>query len=247
MTPRQGELITGRIPVLECLRAGKRPARKLFLLAGGNGLDELRDAARAAKITIEDRPRKELDDLAGEGVHQGAVLKAAPLPLLDLALWLKHNDTPASVCLVLDSIEDPHNFGAILRTASAFGADAVIFAKDRAAPLSPAALKAAAGAAEYLNLIQVTNIARALDTLKENNYWTAALDADAPQDLWQARLDGRIALVIGNEGEGIRRLVRAQCDFAIRIPIQGPISSLNASVSAALALAECIRQQKKTP
>lgn len=238
---RQGELVTGRIPVMECLRARRRSARKLYLLNSGRGLDDLRAAAKG--VPTVDATRDELDRISGEQVHQGVVLQAAPLPLIDLSVWLERSTTPDAFCVVLDEIEDPHNFGAIVRSAAALGAAAVVFGKDRAAPLSPSALKAAAGAMEYVPLIQVTNISRALDELKKANFWCAALDADAEKDLWHADLKGRTAVVIGNEGEGLRRLVRETCDFSLRIPIGGPISSLNASVSAALALAECARQR----
>lgn len=239
--PRQGELITGRIPVLECLKARRRPARKLFVLGTGKGLDEIREAAK--NLQIVEANRDLLDKISGEQVHQGVVLQAAPLPLIDLSVWIERSPAEA-FCAVLDEIEDPHNFGAIVRSAAALGAAGVIFGKDRAAPLSPAALKSAAGAMEHMPLIQVTNISRAVDELKKANFWCAALDADGEKDLWHADLKGRTAVVIGNEGEGLRRLVRESCDFAVRIPISGPITSLNASVSAALALAECARQRQ---
>lgn len=239
--PRQGETITGRIPVLECLRARRRSPRKLHLLASGRGLEELRAAAQG--VPTQECTREELDRIAGEAMHQGVVLQAAPLPLLDLSVWIERTADPQAFCAVLDEIEDPHNFGAIVRSAAALGASGVIFGRDRAAPLSPAALKAAAGAMEHIPLIQVTNIARALEDLKQHGFWCAALDAEADKELWRADLTGRLALAVGNEGEGLRRLVREKCDYALRIPISGPITSLNASVSTALALAECARQR----
>lgn len=238
--PRQGELVTGRIPVLECLKARRRPGRKLFLLETGKGLEEIREAAKGVPTVSANRDV--LDRISGEQVHQGVVLQAGPLPLIDLSVWIGRAAGDA-FCVVLDEVEDPHNFGAIVRSAAALGAAGVIFGKDRAAPLSPAALKSAAGAMEHVPLVQVTNIARAVDELKKANFWCAALDADGEKDLWHADLKGRCAIVIGNEGEGLRRLVRESCDFAVRIPISGPITSLNASVSAALALAECARQR----
>jgi 23S rRNA (guanosine2251-2'-O)-methyltransferase len=234
-------LVLGRIPVLEALRARKRTPRKLWLLDGAQGVEGLLEAAGA--VTVKRCDRRTLDDKAGGAVHQGVVLEATPLPALDLQEWLGR-DLPADcVAVVLDGVEDPHNFGAIARTASATGAASVVFAKDRAAPLSPAALKSAAGAMEYVDLIEVTNIARSLERLKEAGFWTAALDASGDQSLWDADLKGRIALVIGGEGGGVRRLVLETCDFRLRIPIAGPITSLNASVSAGIALAECLRQR----
>ncbi len=233
--------IAGRIPVLESLRAGKRQARRLFLLRGAKGLDAIREAA--AGIPIEERPRAELDQLAAGTQHQGVVLEATALPLLTLEGWLEKPLPPDAVIAVLDEIEDPHNFGAIVRSASALGAHGVLFGKRRAAPISLASCKTAAGAMEHMDLVEVTNIARGLEQIKEAGFWVAGFDADAPQTLWEADLSGRVALVIGSEGKGIRRLVGEKCDYHLRIPIDGPITSLNASVSAALALAECLRQR----
>jgi len=146
--------------------------------------------------------------------------------------------------VALDGVEDPHNFGAIVRSAAACGACAVLFGKDRAAPISAVSVKSAAGGMEYVDLVQATNLVRSLDALKKAGCWIAALDAEAPQDLWDADLTGRIVLVIGSEGKGIRRLVNEHCDLHLRIPLRGPITSLNASVSAAIALAECLRQRR---
>jgi len=144
-------------------------------------------------------------------------------------------------------VQDPHNLGAVVRSAAACGAAGVLFAKDRSAPLSPAAVKAAAGAMEYVDLVQATNLARALGVLKKAGFWVAGLEAEGAKVLWDADLGGRMALVVGSEGKGIRRLVREQCDLLVRIPLTGPITSLNASVSAGIALAECVRQRRGTP
>ncbi|MFO7973791.1 MAG: 23S rRNA (guanosine(2251)-2'-O)-methyltransferase RlmB [Candidatus Hydrogenedentota bacterium] len=234
--------IAGRIPVLECLRAKKRPARRLFVLASAKGLDEIIE--EAGGIPVEERSRKELDDLVEGAVHQGVVLEAEPLSRMNEKKWVTRDFPADAIAVVLDGIEDPHNFGAIVRSASALGALGVFFAKRHAAPLSIATFKSAAGAMEYIDLVEVTNIARALNTLKDAGFWVAGLDADAPQTLWEADLSGKTALVIGSEGKGMRRLVRESCDFVVRIPLIGPITSLNASVSAAIALAECRRQRR---
>lgn len=233
--------IIGRNPVLESLRAGKRRARRLFALRDGKGLEAI--AAAAAGIPIEWRNRAELDKLAPGAVHQGVILEAEPIPLLPVEQWLKQAHPADAYVVVLDCIEDPHNFGAIVRSAAACGAHAVIFAKDRSAPISPASIKSAAGAMEYIDLVVAVNLVRALEGLKKAGYWVAGLEADAPLNLWEGDLKGRVALVIGSEGKGIRRLVREHCDFLLRIPLTGPISSLNASVSAAVALVECMRQR----
>ncbi|MBI3118943.1 MAG: RNA methyltransferase, partial [Candidatus Hydrogenedentes bacterium] len=195
--------------MLEALRAGKRPARKLFLLRGGQGLEEIRAAAGA--VLVEELPRPELDRLTEATQHQGAVLWADPLPVQELREWLaRAKDGPV---VVLDEVEDPQNFGAIIRSAAALGASAVLFGKDRAAPLSTAAVKAAAGAAEYVDLVQVTNIARALEQLRAAGHWITGLDAAGDRLLWELDFRGRIALVVGSEGKGMRRLVREKCDY----------------------------------
>ena len=234
-------MIIGRIPVLEALRAGKRTAHRLYVLESARDIEAIR--AAAGGTPLEALSRRELDSRAGGENHQGVILEVSPLPRLQLDEWLEKCTDPEAFLVVLDEIEDPQNFGAITRSAAACGAVAVLFGKDRAAPVSPAAAKAAAGAFEHVDLIQVPNIPRALDQLKAGGFWVAGLAGDAPQVLWEGRLTGRIALVIGNEGRGMRRLVQSKCDLLLRIPMTGAITSLNASVSAGIALAECRRQR----
>lgn len=236
------ELVIGRIPVAECLRAQKRIARRLFLLSGAKDLRAIEDAAQ--QVPVSKCSRKELDKIAQNSNHQGVILEADPLPVLRAEDWVQGDFPESCVVLALDGVEDPHNFGAAVRSAAACNASAVLFAKDRSAPISPASVKSAAGAMEYIDLVRATNLVRALDALKEQGFWVAGLDAESETNLWDADLKGRIVLVIGSEGRGIRRLVREHCDLHLRIPIAGPISSLNASVSAAVALVECLRQQQ---
>lgn len=233
--------IAGRIPVLECLRAGRRAARRLYLLRDAKGLDSLRHAARG--IPIEEHDRRRLDQLAGTDMHQGAVLEAEPLPVWTPEDWL---DTPLpdnALAVVLDGIVDPQNFGAIVRSAVAFGASGILFAQDRSAPISTVAVKSAAGAMEYANLICAPNLVRAMKQLKDAGFWIAGLDLEGAVSLWDTDLAGRTALVIGSEGKGMRRLVRDTCDYRLKIPMDGPVGVLNASASAAVALAECARQR----
>jgi 23S rRNA (guanosine2251-2'-O)-methyltransferase len=234
--------VIGRIPVLECLRAKKRIARRLFLLRDAKGLEAIR--AAAGTIPVQECARADLDNLAKGAVHQGVILEADPLPLVSLDRWLQGSVPSDAIVVILDGVEDPHNFGAIVRSASACAASAVVFGKDRSAPLSSAAMKSAAGAMEYIDLIEVTNLVRSVEALKQAGFWIAGLDASAEQDLWDANLKGRIGLVVGSEGKGVRRLMAQHCDFHLRIPLTGPITSLNASVSAAVALAECLRQRR---
>lgn len=241
MSEKEPDIVTGRIPVLECLRAGTRPARKLFVLRGARDLGELR--AAAGTLPVDEVSRADLDRIAQGIPHQGVILRADPLPVYGIKEWLARVERPDAVAVVLDGIEDPHNFGAIVRSASACGAVGALFGKDRAAPISPASLKSAAGAMEHLPLVRVANLSNALELLKKAGFWIAALEADADQLLWEADLTGRIALVIGSEGKGIRRLVYEHCDFRLRVPMTGPITSVNASVCAGIALAECLRQR----
>ncbi len=237
------ERVVGRIPVLECLRAKRRAAQRLHILRQAKGLEPVLAAAEG--ISVEECSKQDLNRLSGGVVHQGVVLEAAPLPIPRLEDWLANGLPQNALVVVLDQVEDPHNFGAIVRSAAACGARAVFFGKDRAAPISPASLKSAAGAMEHIDLLRASNLVRGLDVLRNAGCWAAALDAAAPQDLWEADLTGPTALVIGSEGKGLRRLVRQHCDLALRIPLVGAISSLNASVSAGIALAECLRQRRR--
>ena len=234
-------MVYGRIPVLECLKARRRRPSRLFVLLSAKGMDEVLAAAKG--VPVEHVDRQTLDRMARDGNHQGVVLETGPAPVLDLEDLLEGDLSADAFVVILDSVEDPHNFGAIARSAAACGAAGLIFAKDRSAPLSPTAMKSAAGAMDWLNLVRVTNLARAIEALQKAGFWVAALDADADRTIWDADLSGRIALVVGNEGEGIRRLVREKCDFAVSIPLVGAITSLNASVSAGIALAECRRRR----
>ncbi len=234
--------IPGRIPVLESLRARKRQPHRLFVLDGATDLEPIIQAA--GDITILTETRNRLDDLSGGVTHQGVVLEADPLPVLPADAWAKQDFPPHAVIVALDEIEDPHNFGAIIRSAAACGAHAVLFGKSRAAPITPAAVKAAAGGMEYIDLVRAANLVRALKLLKENGFWLAALEPGGSQRLWESDLSDRIVIVIGSEGKGIRPLVRKTCDFTATIPLQGPITSLNASVTAGIALAECIRRRR---
>jgi 23S rRNA (guanosine2251-2'-O)-methyltransferase len=237
------EIVYGRNAALECLRAQRRTVHRAHLLAGGESLDEFRDAAGG--VELDEASRSDLDRLAKGGVHQGVVLEADPLPRSDAREWLGSGLGRDVIAVLLDSITDPHNLGAIARSAVAFGARALVVPEDRAAPITPAAVKAASGAMEHIDLVSVTNLARTMALMKEHEFWLAALDPGGDRDLWDADLTGRIGLAVGSEGTGLRRLVRESCDFALRIPLSGPMPSLNASVSAGIALAECARQRRK--
>jgi 23S rRNA (guanosine2251-2'-O)-methyltransferase len=184
----------------------------------------------------------ELDRLTHGGVHQGIAAEVRPVDRYDVAdLVQGARDTPLIV--VLDGIEDPHNVGAILRTADAAGVDGVIRQSRRAAPLDGAAAKASAGAVSHVKVADVVNIARALEELKEAGVWTVGLAGDSAKRLDQVDLTVPTALVLGAEGSGLRRLVRDRCDWLASIPMRGHVQSLNVSVAAGIALFEAVRQR----
>ncbi len=214
------------------------------MLDSAKGVEDI--LAAAAGIPVETCSRRELDAMVKGETHQGVILEAEALPLHDLDAWLARlKDRADVVAVLLDGVEDPHNLGAIVRSAAACGAAGVIFAKDRSAPLSSIAMKSAAGAMEHIDLVRVTNLVRSIQAMQSAGFWISALDADGEQDLWDANLLGRAGIVIGSEGKGVRRLVAEKCDLRLRIPIAGPITSLNASVSAGIALTECLRQRAR--
>lgn len=238
------DFVVGRIPVLESLRAGKRVPIRLHVYKGARDIDAIVNAAAGVDIRRHDS-RRELDRLSGGVLNQGVVLETGPLPVLSLDQWLERAGNNPLV-VVLDEIEDPQNAGAVVRTAAGFAASAVIFGKDRAAPLSPAMVKASAGGVEYVDLVRVTNIARALKTLNDAGIQTTGLAGEAKASVWETDFTGPSAIVIGSEGRGLRRLVRESCDRLVSIPMQGSITSFNASVSAAIAIAECARQRQSS-
>ena len=240
------QVIVGLHSVREALRAG-RPIEQVTLQEGSGGRwSEILDLCRSAGVSVRHAPRQALDRLAGGAVHQGVVAVVGAHHYADMEEILARLQHPG-LLVVLDGVEDPHNLGAIIRTAQAAGADAVVIPERRAAGLTPAAAKAAAGALEYLPVARVTNIARTLDLLKENNYWVVGMDERAGQDFRAVDFRGSSALVLGAEGQGLHHLVRQKCDFLASIPTAGPLSTLNVSVAAGIVLFEARRQRKEGP
>ena len=221
------------------------PERVRRLQIAGEGHPDLAKLARGADVSVERVGREALDRAAGDAVHQGVLAWVIPAPPRDERALdeLLEGDTPP-LLLVLDHIQDPHNLGACLRTADAAGVDAVIIPKDRAVGLTPTVRKVACGAAEWIPLIQVTNLARCLRALQARGVWVVGTSGTADTSLYQADLSGPLALVLGNEGEGLKRLTRETCDSLLNIPMVGAIESLNVSVACGIVLYEAIRQRR---
>ncbi len=208
-------------------------------------LDALIAQARRAGIAIQRAPRASLDRLAAGVRHQDVLAQARERPDPDereLPALVERAGTKA-LFLILDGVTDPHNLGACLRSAAAADVTAVIVPKDHSAPLNPVARKAAAGGAELVPMFRVTNLARSLDVLKQAGIWLVGLDGEADQDLYARDLQGPTGLVLGAEGDGMRRLTRERCDHLVRIPISASMESLNVSVAAGVCLFEARRQR----
>jgi 23S rRNA (guanosine2251-2'-O)-methyltransferase len=209
-------------------------------------LEKLIEALRQQGVQVHSRPRKELDKLAGDAHHQGIVARVRVPPTLDdqdLERLLDGLDV-APFLLVLDGVTDPHNLGACLRTADAVGVHAVITPRDRAAGLTATARKVASGAAETVPFVQVTNLSRSLKALQERGVWLLGLAGEeGATGLYQTDLKGPLAIVMGAEGKGLRRLTRETCDLLVRIPMAGMVESLNVSVATAVTLYEAYRQR----
>ena len=221
----------------------RRCLRLLATPATANGLAAAAKSASAARPSVEVLERRDLERLLPPGaVHQGMALFAEPLEETNLGDFLDHLDEGIEARLVvLDQASDPRNVGAILRSAAAFGARAVIVQERHSPEATGALAKAASGALEFLPMIRVTNIARSIENLKQAGFWCLALDAGASRTLAEFRPASRLALVIGAEGKGLRRLVEASCDESVRIPISDTVESLNVSVAAAVVLYELSR------
>lgn len=240
------EVVYGIHPVRHALLA--RPAqiqRLLVTRERGREVAEILRLARQHGVPVSFEERAALQRLARGGKHQGVVSLIGPRPyveLEDVVEQARQRGEPALV-LVLDGIQDPQNLGSLLRTAEACGVHGVIVPKDRAAGVTPAAVKASAGAAEHVPVARVTNLVAALGALKEAGLWVVGVTPDAGSSLYEVDLRGHVALVIGGEGSGIRRLVRERCDAAVAIPMRGRVASLNAGVAGAVVLYEALRQR----
>lgn len=239
--------IAGRNPVLEALRSG-REIDKIFVKKGQpeGSLRPLIKKARDRGIIISEVDRKKLDELSDGENHQGVVAFVSEIryKTIDDILNAAKERGEAPFVVILDKITDPHNIGAIIRTAECAGAHGIIMPKRASAPINEIVAKTSAGAVEYANICKVTNLSAAIDKLKENGLWITGADMDG-ESMYDIDFTGGVGLVIGSEGEGISRLVREKCDFIASIPMKGEVSSLNASVAAGILMYEVVRKNLK--
>lgn len=282
--PPSPELVIGRHPVLEALRAGRRRLHSIMVAEGahGAGLAEITALAAERKVRLQRVPRQRLDTLVDH--HQGLVARAAPYPYVGFGALLvgaglappepvktphsRSNSGSSSqpagaepappeprqtpnprppLLLAVDALQDPQNFGGLLRTALAVGVGGVILPERRSVAVTPAVGRASAGAIEHLRIARVVNLPRALKELKQAGLWIVGLATDAPQTYDQADLSLPLVLVVGSEGSGLSRLVAETCDLTIRLPMLGPLDSLNAAVAGSVVLYEALRQRGLPP
>jgi len=244
MTKQSRDIIYGIHAVEAAIRNQPENVLQVFVQQGRNDgrIKTLLNIAKNSGISVQDISGDKLKEKCPKARHQGVVAEIRHSQSSELSLDdLLHKEQ--LLLLVLDEVQDPHNIGACLRTADAAGVDAVIVSKNRSPALTPVIRNVASGAAETVPYIMVSNLARALDTLKENNVWLIGTSGDANQSIYDIRVNQRLALVMGSEGKGMRRLTREACDELVSIPMQGTVESLNISVATAVCLYEIRRQQ----
>lgn len=239
-----GGLIAGRNPVIEALKAGKSLNTIFVSSEGGGSLGLICKIAKEKGIVVKQVSEAKLNAMSGGASHQGVIASGACAEYVTvediLAVSEKKGTKP--FIIICDEIEDPHNLGAIIRTAEAAGADGIIVPKRRSAALTETVYKTSAGAASWLPVARVPNIPAAIDTLKENGVWIYGTDANG-EDYTKSDMTGSVGLVIGSEGFGMGRLVKEKCDFLLKLPMYGKITSLNASVAAGIFMYETVRQR----
>jgi 23S rRNA (guanosine2251-2'-O)-methyltransferase len=240
--------VYGVLPVIEALRSGTRRIERIVIAEGARHerLRDIFDLARRARIPVRKEPRIALDRLAAGANHQGVIAIAAAASYADED-GLMAEITPQSLFVLLDGVEDPHNLGAIIRTAECAGASAIVIPERRAAHITEVVTKTAAGATEYLPVARVTNLANFIEKLKQRNVWVVGVEASGDMDYTQYDYRGAVALVFGGEGHGLHRLVRERCDVTVSIPMRGRITSLNVSVAVGVVLFEALRQRNHPP
>lgn len=241
-------LIFGVNPVMEALKGRPETVTRIAIAQGvvNNRVQgELMTRAKEARVKVEVVDRDRLDRMTDGEAHQGIVAEVKDFEYIGLAELIQKAKSSGRQPLVvlLDGIQDPHNVGAIIRSAHAFGAQGVVIMKDRASQVTGVAVKASAGATSHMNVARVTNLSRAIEELKDAGFWSVAADPEGKEIAWQAKLTGPLAVIVGAEGSGVRKGVLSHADYRVRIPMQGQVGSLNASVSTGVLLYEIARQR----
>ncbi len=234
--------IEGRNAVYEFLKT-KKKVYEIFISLNvkKESIREIEKIAKERKIKLSFLEKEEIEKIATIENYQGVIAEVENYNYSNFNIAINKIEGNGFI-LICDNIQDPHNFGAILRTADATGVDLVVIPKNRSVEITPIVTKVSVGASEYVPVCKVTNIARAIDELKEKGYWITAADMDGEKPYFESDLKGNIAIVVGSEGSGIRRLVKDKCDFIVNIPMKGKIESLNASVAASILMYEVLRQ-----
>ncbi len=236
------DYLYGRNAVAEVLSAHRRPVHRLLLAEGSRGFEDHVKLADRGHVRVDTVPRQRLDQIVQGAHHQGIVAEVEPYPYLRLNDLLDRAE-PA-LLLILDSLQDPQNFGTLLRTAQAVGVAGVVIPEHRAVGVTPAVSNASAGAVEHLRIARETNLSRTLRALQSDGVWTYGLDVEATQPYWELDWRTPVALVVGSEGSGLSRLVRERCDALVTIPMADEaVQSLNAAVAGSLVLYEAFRQR----
>jgi len=232
--------------VKEALEAGRALERVVIARGkGGDRVQEIVDLARSRKVAVRFEERAQLDRLAGNDRHQGVIALAGVKRVETLEGLIEATAGKVSrLVVLLDGVEDPHNLGAVIRSALAAGADGVVIPERRAAGLTEVVSRASAGALEHLSVARVGNLVRAMEELKEAGYWLVGLDERAEKSYTEVDFTGAVGIVMGGEGKGLHELTRKRCDFLVSIPTTGPVRSLNVSVAAGVVLFEAVRQRK---
>ncbi|MDM8143844.1 23S rRNA (guanosine(2251)-2'-O)-methyltransferase RlmB [Megamonas hypermegale] len=248
--PKRAELsediLLGRNAVREAIKSG-RSINRILIAEGSHGgsISEIINLAKERHLVLQSISTDKLDTLCGGQRHQGIAAYAAPVDYVELddILNLAKDRGEDPFLILLDELEDPHNLGAILRTADAVGAHGILIPKHRSCPLSSVVAKTSAGAVEYVPVARIGNVAQTLEGLKKQGLWVAGADMDGTENYYEANLTGPIVLVIGSEGHGVSRLTKEACDFIVKIPMRGKVNSLNASNAAAILAYEILKQR----
>jgi len=240
------EVIYGRNPVISLLETNRKRINKIFIAKGIKYDEKIKNIIRMAreyKINVQEIPRDRLDKIT-QGVHQGVAASVSPVEYTDFNTLLENiKGRQNSLIVILDKIEDPHNFGSIIRSSASAGVDAIIIAKRRSAPVTPAVEKASAGTVALVPIVQVSNISNAIEKLKDYNFWIIGAEADAEKYYFEQDYDMNCALVMGGEDQGISPLVKKNCDILTSIPMENNVNSLNVANSASILIYEIVRQR----